>query len=59
MVRNKALQTIIKTLQDRRLGEAMEQMANFLYTNPQPQATELLEEVKTDYQLMTGYWRQG
>ena len=59
MVRNKALQTIIKTLQDRRLGEAMEQMANFLYTNPQPQATELLEEIKTDYQLMTGYWRQG
>ena len=59
MVRNKELQTVIKALEDRQLGKAIDQLANFLYTNVQPQATEQLEQIRTDYQLMTEYWQQG
>ena len=59
MVFNEALHTIIADVQDRQLGKAMSHLENYLYTFAQPQASEQLEQIRSDYLLMTGYWQQG
>ena len=59
MVRNEALETIVNCLLERQLGKAIAQLDNYLYTFVQPQAAGQLEEIKTDYLLMTDYWQKG
>ena len=59
MVFNEALHTIITDVQNRQLGKAINHLENYLYTFAQPQASEQLEQIKNDYQLMTVYWQQG
>ena len=59
MVYNEALETAVKTVLNRQLGKAIGQMENYLYTFVQPQAMEQLELIRTDYELMVGYWQKG
>jgi hypothetical protein len=59
MVFNEALNTIVDDVLHRQLGKAIAHLENYLYTFVQPQAQEQLQQIKSDYQLMTGYWQQG
>ena len=59
MVNNEALNTIVDDVLHRQLGKAIAHLENYLYTFVQPQAQEQLQQIKSDYQLMTGYWQQG
>lgn len=59
MVNNEALNTIVRWLNDRQLGRAIAHLENYLYTFPQPRATEQLAALKADYQLMSDYWQRG
>lgn len=55
----KDLHTILDSVLNRQLGRAIQQLENYLYAYPHPQAADQLERVKSDYLLMTGYWQQG
>ena len=59
MIRNETLQSALECVVNRQLGKAVNLLENYLYTFVQPQATEQLEELKTDYQLMAEYWQRG
>ena len=59
MVFNEALNTIIADVTARQLGRAIGHLENYLYTFVQPQATEQLQLIKSDYRLMADYWQQG
>ena len=59
MVYNEALSTIIVDVQHRQLGKAIAHLENYLYTFVQPHVMEQLQQIKSDYQLMTDYWQQG
>ena len=53
------MQSALECVVNRQLGKAVNLLENYLYTFVQPQATEQLEELKTDYQLMAEYWQRG
>ena len=59
MVHSDALRIILRCVIDGRLGVAISQLENYLYTFAQPQASAQLEEIKTDYELMADYWKKG
>ena len=59
MVINEALSTIVKSVIDRQLGSSIAHLESYLFTFVQPQASEQLNAIKTDYQLMSSYWQQG
>lgn len=59
MTHNEALETVIRSLTERQLGKALAQLSNYLYTFNHTQATEQLEQLRTDFLLMTDYWQKG
>ena len=54
-----SLERIYKQLIDGNAGMAIAEMETYLAAWPQPQTTERLLELKEDYTLLAGYWRQG
>ena len=59
MNHNEALSAVVSQVLDRQLGSAITNLTNYLFTHGQPQDSGRLEEIKSDYQLMTNYWQQG
>jgi tetratricopeptide (TPR) repeat protein len=59
MVHNEALHLILTSLLRRDLGEAITATDNFLAIHPHQVNTDRLFAIRTDYQLMTDYWRRG
>ena len=59
MVKNEALNLILNNLLMRDLGEAIMATDNFLAVHPHQVNTDRLFAIRTDYQLMTDYWRRG
>ncbi len=59
MVNNEALNLILTQLLRRNLGEAIVATDNFLAVHPHQVNTDRLFAIRTDYQLMTDYWRKG
>ena len=59
MVRNEALNLILTHLLRRDLGETIIATDNFLAVHPHQVNTDRLFAIRTDYQLMTDYWRRG
>ena len=51
--------SIIDLLLERKLGEAIGQLENYLYTRPGQYDAGALQTLKADFQLMTDYWRKG
>ena len=68
MIQNEALDMIIDSLLDRKLGEAITATDNFLAVHPGISGVgrddgagerDRLFAIRTDYQLMADYWRRG
>lgn len=59
MVQNEALNLILTQLLRRNLGEAIVATDIFLAVHPHQVNTDRLFAIRTDYQLMTDYWRKG
>jgi hypothetical protein len=59
MAKNQALLLIEDGLLTRNLGMAITATDNFLAVHPHQIDTDRLFAIKTDYRLMTDYWRRG
>ena len=59
MTENKALTQVLDQLVERKLGEAIHLLDAFLAVHPYQNCTDILFAIKTDYQMMTDYWRRG
>ena len=54
------LQNVVDCIFKQQLSKALTLLENYLYTySTQPQALEQLEQLKSDYGLMTDYWQKG
>ncbi len=59
MLRDEAIKFVLKQLRNGNVRLAIAEMEVFLAAWPQRQTTERLSELKQQYELMEGYWRQG
>ena len=53
------LQRVANELHQGNVGLAITEMETYLAAYPQPQTTERLNGIKTEYELMADYWRRG
>ena len=53
------LNDVLRQVLDMQLGEAINLLENYLYTNPHQFNKERLDAIKGDYMLMTDYWVKG
>lgn len=58
-MKNEALDSILDSLIDRDLGEAIEATDIFLSVHPNQINSDRLYAIRSDYQRMTDYWRRG
>jgi len=59
MIGQEGLKLVMSWLLRRNLSEAITAMDNYLASYPLQKHTDELLSIKTDYQLMTDYWRRG
>ena len=59
MWRNNQFNEIVSLLHHHRMGSAIELLENLLLTNQNQEGMEQLAQLKSDYMLMTNYWRKG
>ena len=59
MKENDILKSVYECLSDRQLNDAIEEMENYLAVNPHQINSDRLFAIKTDYQVMKDYWRNG
>lgn len=56
---NEGLERVLDSLLARNMGEAIEALEMFLSVHPHQINTDRLYAIRSDYQLMTDYWRRG
>ena len=54
-----ATKGVLEQLRKGNVGMAIAEMEVYLAAWPQAQTAERLHDIKEQYELMTGYWRQG
>ena len=59
MTSDNAIKGVLQQLKQGNLGMAIAEMEVFLAAWPQTQTAERLSDIKQQYELMVGYWRQG
>ena len=60
MQKNETLQQIVRLIEERRLGRALNALENYLLAHPKMKNDmEQLMALQNDFQLMTDYWRRG
>ena len=59
MIKSEALDNVLDCLIKRNLGEAIAALDSFLSVHPHQINIDKLFAIRTDYQLMTDYWRHG
>ena len=59
MEANKELDDILRLLDSRRLSEAMELLGTFGCKYPELNLTGPLDDIRSDYERMSGYWSMG
>lgn len=59
MKKNEVLQPILDELLERNLGKAVQAMDDFLAVHPHQSNSDRLQVIRTDFQMMADYWRNG
>lgn len=59
MQTDEALNMVLHHLLDRQLGAALDAMDGFLASHPNQSDADRLFAIRTDFQLMADYWKQG
>ena len=59
MESNETLNMVLAHLKDRRLGAALDALDSFLSAHPNQSNVDRLYAIRTDFQLMADYWKQG
>ncbi len=59
MIHNKELSHIAASLKQRNLGEAFVLLENYGYCHPEFGIISPLGDIRNDFDLMAGYWKQG
>ena len=59
MIENKVLEQVLTKLMERNLSDALVAMDGYLSGRPKQNDTHRVEAIKSDFQLMTDYWRRG
>ena len=59
MIQTEALNLVLDRLLERNLSEAIQAMDVFLSVHPHQVNTDRLYAIRSDYQMMTDYWRRG